>query len=71
MHLQLLNKLAPSPVSSSVSMFSVEMDGKHVSQHVLWPHELFACLYEHYWPTFLEYILGGDKTNPNIFWNGQ
>ena len=68
MHQDLLRKLHPSHISTSLSQFQVEYQNQRLSQHVLWPHELFATLYHKHHDVFMSNIIGGDKGNPNKFW---
>ena len=41
------------------------------SSSVIWPHELFAGLYEHNPPAFLEHILGGRESEVKKFWDAM
>ena len=44
MHQELMAKLKPSKVSSALTLLDVEYQAKHVLQHALLPHEMFATL---------------------------
>ena len=35
----------------------------------LWPHEIFACLWDFHPTAFFRYILGGDRENVGKFWD--
>ena len=42
-----------------------------VDNSVVWPHELFAWIWEHHHESFVENILGGTADNIRIFWNNM
>ena len=65
---ELMNKLKPSKINGALSVLDVEYQARHIMQHVLLPHEMFATLYKHHRDVFTEQILGGSVTNIKTFW---
>ena len=73
---ELIRKLPPPKLSSSLSLIDVWMKKGPFSRHqvshpILLPHEMFAALFEHYPHVFNNTICGGASNPPSKFWRSM
>ena len=70
----------PSSLTALSSTITVQMvhsklpsltKWRQVTNAVIWPHELFAWIYENHKQGFLHSILGGSEENVKIFWRNM
>ena len=66
--------LKPSPIRRALRNVTVPVKVDAVTVRrgeigILYPHELFSVMHEHYYDHFLKYILGGNVNNVSDFWS--
>lgn len=75
-HRDMLRALKPTPISGALTSMAVFVRKPpaqitKVQQPILWPHELFAAIYEHHPEGFVQRLCGGSQDNLAKFWNAM